>query len=101
MDDAAALVAIVGRDEVTSIHLIIYEEKRVHIRLSRIVASEHSRVYEASRVFQQPRARLLADTSLIKTSLSNRNALPLRFFVRLIFFASNVRNTTYTNNKWA
>lgn len=43
MDDATTLVAIVGGGEVTPIHLIIYVEKK-SIRLSRIVASEHSRV---------------------------------------------------------
>lgn len=40
MDDAAALVAIVGSGEVTLIHLIIYLCWKNSIRVSRIVAIE-------------------------------------------------------------
>lgn len=71
MDDATTLVAIVGGGEVTPIHLIIYVEKK-SIRLSRIVASEHSRVCTFRLGFSLARRSAIA--GLIKTTLSNRNA---------------------------
>lgn len=58
MADAAALVAIVGGGEVTPIHLIRYVEKN-SIRVSRIVASEHSRVRSPCLGFSLARRPLI------------------------------------------
>lgn len=72
MDDAAALVAIVGSGDVTPIHLIICEKNC--IRVSHTIAIEHSRVYAGlPRVFFASNAtRWLVDASLLKSRAQTR-----------------------------
>lgn len=99
MDDAAALVAIVGGGEVTPIHLIIYEEKRVFdsralLPVNTLACTGVSRFFTSRSL-----AHWLTRALLKRCSRTGMPCLYVSSFDYIYFFAIDSRYITYINNK--